>query len=221
MGRCSVSRYYAIQTWVGSHENEPEYNGQQAGGRNATSTEVPTFDRNGKPNFQGFSDEAIEARKPKKKPSIHIRDRILPQQKRVITLTNQMTDLVAEYKAGNIDIEEYSMLLSVIAAKRDRALFLLNKAKSVRAPFEIEEEEAISLGKTHVKSEKSFKTSKRTATGGNRFKEACFPTENPKKPAIYVDRTKLSKVADWIGKNDWFVFCSASTIVFTAAKLIF
>jgi len=207
-------RYYAIQTWVGSHENEPEYNGQQAGGRNATSTEVPTFDRNGKPNFQGFSDEAIEARKPKKKSSVSIQDRILPQQRRVTTLTNQMRDLVAEYKAGNIDIDEYSMLLSVLANKRSRAEALLAKAKSVRAPFEIEEEEAISLGKTHVKSEKSFKTSKRIATEGNRFKAA-------KKPAISCDRSKLSKVADWINNHQFTYFVVCSTIALTAAKLVF
>lgn len=206
-------RYYAIQTWVGSHENQPEYNGQQVGARNTPSVEVPTFDRNGKPNFEGFSDEAIEARKPKKS-SVSIQDKILPQAKRVNTLTQQMRELVSEYKAGNIDIDEYSMLLSIVSAKRERSIQLLAKAKSVRTPFEIEDEEAISLGKTHVKSEKSFKTSKRIATEGNRFKWA-------KKPTISVDRSKLSKTLDWIGKNDWFVFCSASTIVFTAAKIVF
>lgn len=206
-----MSRYFAIQTWVGSHENEPDYNGHQCGERNVRSVEVPTFDRNGKPNFQGFSDEAIEARKPKKKPSTHIRDRILPQQKRVTTLTNQMRDLVAEYKAGNIDIEEYSMLLSVISAKRQRSLQLLAKAKSVRAPFEIEDEEAISLGKTHVKSEKSFKTSKRTATEGDRFKDVKKTSNS----------LSLSKVADWINNHEFTYFVVCSTIALTAAKLIF
>lgn len=206
-----MSRYFAIQTWVGSHENEPDYNGHQCGERNVRSIEVPTFDRNGKPNFQGFSDEAIEARKPKNKPSIHIRDRILPQQKRVTTLTNQMKELVAEYKAGNIDIDEYSMLLSVLANKRNKAEILLAKAKSVRAPFEIEEEDAISLGKTHVKSEKSFKTSKRTAIEGNRFKAAKKPTNS----------FSLSKVADWINNHQFTYFVLCSTIVLTALKLVF
>ena len=206
-------RYYAIQTWVGSHENQPEYNGQQAGARNAPSVEVPTFDRNGKPNFEGFSDGAIEARKPKKS-SVSIQDKILPQAKRVNTLTQQMRELVSEYKAGNIDIDEYSMLLSVIAAKRSRAEILLAKAKSVRAPFEIDDEEAISLGKIHVKSEKSFKTSKRTATEGARFKDT-------KKPTISDDRTKLSKVADWINNHQFTYFVVCSTIALTAAKLVF
>jgi hypothetical protein len=207
-------RYYAIQTWVGSHENQPEYNGQQAGARNAPSVEVPTFDRNGKPNFKGFSDEAIQARKPKKKSALTIQQKILPQQSRVERLTDQMTELVKEYKAGNIDIDEYSMLLSVISSKRSRAEELLIKAKSVRAPFEIEEEEAISLGKTHVKSEKSFKTSKRTTTEGSRFKDT-------KKPTISDNRSKLSKVADWINNHQFTYFVVCSTIALTAAKLVF
>ena len=206
-------RYYAIQTWVGSHENQPEYSGQQVGARNTPSIEIPTFDRDGKPNFEGFSDEAIEARKPKKKSSVSIQDRILPQAARVNKLTEQLKELVAEYQKGNIDIDEYSMLLSVIAAKRDRALFLLNKAKSVRAPFEIEEEEAISLGKTHVKSDKSFKTSK-----GTRVDTACLLS--PKKPKKY-NSNFLSKAFTFLAKNDWAVFVGSSILLFTVAKIIF
>lgn len=209
-----MSRYFAIQTWVGSHENEPDYNGHQCGERNVRSVEVPTFDRNGKPNFQGFSDEAIEARKPKKKSSVRIQDRILPQQKRVTTLTNQMKELVQEYQKGNIDIDEYSLLLSVVSAKRDKAIKLLSKAKSVRTPFEIEDEEGIYLGKTHVKNEKNFKTSKGSACSASAFKEA-------KKPTIFCDRPKLSKVADWINNHQFTYFVVCSTIALTAAKLIF
>ena len=205
-------RYYAIQTWVGSHENQPEYNGQQVGARNAPSVEVPTFDRNGKPNFEGFSDEAIEARKPKKS-SVSIQDKILPQAKRVNTLTQQMRELVSEYKAGNIDIDEYSMLLSIVSAKRERSIQLLSKAKSVRAPFEIEEEEAISLGKTHVKSDKSFKTSK-----GTRVDTACLLS--PKKPKKY-NSNFLSKAFTFLAKNDWAVFVGSSILLFTVAKIIF
>ena len=159
-----------------------------------------------------------EPDKLKKKSSLTIQQKILPQASRVERLTEQMKELVQEYQKGNIDIEEYSMLLSVVAAKRSRAEILLAKAKSVRAPFEIEHEEAISLGKTHVKSEKSFKTSKRTATERNRFKEGCFPTENPKKSS---NSFSLSKVADWINNHQFTYFVVCSTIVLTAAKLIF
>ena len=154
-----------------------------------------------------------EPDKLKKKSSLTIQQKILPQASRVERLTEQMRELVAEYKAGNIDIDEYSMLLSVIAAKRDRALFLLNKAKSVRAPFEIEEEEAISLGKTHVKSDKSFKTSK-----GTRVDTACLLS--PKKPKKY-NSNFLSKAFTFLAKNDWAVFVGSSILLFTVAKIIF
>lgn len=206
-----MARQYLIGSW--SNADEYDYSGEQLmGNRLGASREVPHM-VNGKANLDKYGDNT-----EKKKPSIHIRDRILPQQKRVTTLTNQMKELVQEYQKGNIDIDEYSLLLSVVSAKRDRAVKLLSKAKSVRAPFEIEDEEAISLGKTHVKREKSSKTSKRIATEGNRFEEDCFPTENPKKPS---NSLSLSKVADWINNHQFTYFVVCSTIALTAAKLIF
>ena len=173
---------------------------------------------NGGNRIGAFTDEAVECLKKKPKKIIPIADKILPQRKRVITLTQQMVDLVQEYKSGKMTIEEYTLLLSVVSARRTRAEILLAKAKSVRAPFEIEDEEAISLGKTHVKSEKSFKTSKGTATERNRFKEGCFPTENPKKSS---NSFSLSKVADWINNHQFTYFVVCSTIALTAAKLVF
>lgn len=195
-----MSRHFVNVTWNNSAEN---YDGAQQMNRH--------MNPNGTAAIHNYSDEALAKYKPKKKSSFSIQDRILPQAKRVITLTNQMRDLVAEYKSGDIDIDEYSMLLSVLASKRSRAEILLAKAKSVRAPFEIEEEDDVSLGKTHVKSEKSFKTSKGSACSASAFKAV-------KKP---INSFSLSKVADWIGKNDWFVFVSGSIILTIASKIIF
>ena len=198
-----MSRMYVVNEWT----NAAAYSGEMIGDR-LKKSEGLHFNRDGSANTDLYADEPKQ-----KKPSIHIRDRILPQQKRVTTLTNQMRELVKEYQAGNIDIDEYSMLLSVLANKRHRAEQLLAKAKSVRAPFEIEDEEAISLRKTQVKSEKSFKTSKRIATEGNRFKDT-------KKPAI-SNRNFLSKTVTFLAKNDWAVFVGSSTILAIAAKIIF
>ena len=198
-----MARHYVIQDWSSS----AEYSGDLIGNR-LSKSEGHHFTKNGMANTDLYADEPKQ-----KKPSVHIRDRILPQQRRVNKLTEQLKELVSEYQAGNIDIDEYSMLLSVIAAKRDRALFLLNKAKSVRAPFEIEDEDTISLGKTHVKSEKSFKTSKRITTEGNRFKAAKKPMKS--------NSNFLSKVFTFLAKNDWAVFVGSSTLLFTAAKIIF
>ena len=209
-----MTRMYIQPSWIDAASDHNQWSGDNGQYRGDKSADIATFDKQGRARVGAFSDEAIEARKPKKKSSVSIQDRILPQQKRVTTLTNQMRELVQEYQKGNIDIDEYSMLLSVLAAKRSRAEILLAKAKSVRAPFEIEEEEAISLGKTHVKSEKSFKTSKRIATEGNRFKAV-------KKPTISCNRSKLLKVADWINNHQFTYFVVCSTIALTAAKIIF
>lgn len=198
-----MARHYVIQDWSSS----AEYSGELIGNR-LSKSEGHHFTKNGMANTDLYADE------PKQnKPSIHIRDRILPQQRRVERLTEQLKELVLEYQKGNIDIDEYSMLLSVLVNKRSRAEILLAKAKSVRAPFEIEEEEAISLGKTHVKSEKSFKTSKRIATEGNRFKTAKKPTTS--------NSNFLSKALTFLAKNDWAVFVGSSTLLFIAAKIIF
>ena len=200
-------RNFVNVTWNNSAEN---YDGYQQQNKH--------FNPNGTAAIHNYSDEALATDKPKKKSSLTIRQKILPQASRVERLTEQLKELVNEYQKGNIDIDEYSMLLSVISSKRDRAIFLLNKAKSVRAPFEIEDEDDVSLGKTHVKSEKSFKTSKGTATAGNRFKDVCFPTENPKKPS---NSFSLLKVADFINNHQFTYFVVCSTIALTALKLIF
>ena len=206
-----MTRMYIQPSWIDAASDHNQWSGDNGQYRGDKSADIATFDKQGRARVGAFSDEAIEARKPKKKSSVSIQDRILPQQKRVTTLTNQMRELVQEYQKGNIDIDEYSMLLSVLAAKRSRAEILLAKAKSVRAPFEIEEEEAISLGKTHVKSEKSFKTSKRIPTEGSRFKDAKKPSNS----------FSLSKVADWINNHQFTYFVVCSTIALTAAKIIF
>lgn len=133
-----------IQSWVGSHENEPEYNGQQAGERNVRSSEVvPLYDRWGNANVLAFSDEAIAARNnAKKSPAVSIKDRILPQFKRLQTLRTQMIDLEKEYKTTDMSCEEYSILRDVIVCKIERAEVLYKKAISVRPKSADSEEDS-------------------------------------------------------------------------------
>lgn len=137
-----MSRYFMIQSWVGSHENEPDYNGQQCGERNVRSIEaVPLYDQFGNANVSAFSDEAIAARNNVKKAStVSIKDRILPQLKRLQTLRTQMIDLEKEYKTTDMTCEEYSILRDVIVCKIERAEVLYKKAISVR-PKSAETEE--------------------------------------------------------------------------------
>lgn len=93
-------------------------------------------------NIDAYADKPVVNKSSK----VSIKDRILPQFKRVQTLTAQMVELEAEYKSGAVDINEYTVLRSVLAQKRDRAVELYKLA--------------INKGKTREKSlENSGKTS--------------------------------------------------------------
>jgi len=165
---------------------------------------------NGTAAIHNYSDEALETRKPKKS-SIPLKQRILPQAARVERLTAQMIELCAEYKAGMHTQEEYTLLLSVVSAKRARAGELLAKAISVKAPFEQEEEHKSSVNETlsrEILSENKHSSLK--------AKESKLKTENVKN-----DRKSLSKVADFLAKNDWATFTLASIIVFIGTQIIF
>jgi hypothetical protein len=165
---------------------------------------------NGTAAIHNYSDEALGQTKPKKS-SVPLKQRILPQAARVERLTTQMVELCAEYKAGLHTLEEYSLLLSVVSAKRSRAEELLAKAVSVKAPFEQEEEHNSNVNEALPRE--ILSENKRSAL---KAKEAKGKTENVKH-----DRKSLSKVADWINRNDWAYLIICSSIVLTATKIIF
>ena len=137
-----MSRYFAIQTWVSSHDNEPDYSGQQTGSRDVRSVEIPMFTQHGKANVDWFSDEQIALRAGANKPKPSIKDKILPQFKRLQTLQSQMVELETEYKTTDMSISEYSVLRDVLFAKAQRAEVLYKKAiaaKPVKTEDEYEE----------------------------------------------------------------------------------
>ena len=126
-----MTRLYIQPSWIDSCSDHGEWSGGNGQYRGDRSVEVvPTY-INGKPNVKAFSDEAIEARKEKRKTSVPLIDRVLPQQRRVRVLTEQLYELEAERKAG-LDLTTYSQLRDVLIVKRDRAEVLLQKALSVR-----------------------------------------------------------------------------------------
>ena len=90
------------------------------------------YTQHGKANVDWFSDEAIAARTAKKVPTVSIKDKILPQFKRLQTLRSQMMELEIEYKTTDMTCEEYSILRDVIVCKIERAEVLYKKAISVR-----------------------------------------------------------------------------------------
>lgn len=126
-----MTRLYIQPSWIDSCSDHGEWSGGNDQYRGDKSIEAVSTYINGKPNVKAFSDEAIEARKEKRKTSVPLIDRVLPQQRRVRVLTEQLYELEAERKNG-LDIQTYSQLRDVLIVKRDRAELLLQKALSVR-----------------------------------------------------------------------------------------
>lgn len=143
-----MSRFFMLQTWVGSHENEPDYNGQQCGERNVRSIEaVPLYDQYGNANVAAFSDEAIAARSGnnKKTTKVPLKNRILPQSARVEKLRSEAIELEQAFKAGEFTAEEYTLLREVAFKKLRRAEELLKKAITpVQKEEETDEDNGIS-----------------------------------------------------------------------------
>jgi len=127
-----MTRLYIQPSWINSAEDHNEWSGGNDQYRGDRSVDVSTFDKNGRARMEAFSDSAVEALKEKRKTSISIRDRILPQMKRVNLLTDQLIELETEYKSGRMSISEYSVLRDVLIVKRDRAQVLYEKAVSVK-----------------------------------------------------------------------------------------
>lgn len=119
-----MSRMYIVNHW----SDAAAYSGEQIGDRLKDSTALH-FNRDGSANVNLYSEETALA---KKKSSVPITDRILPQKRRVDSLTNQMVELEAEYKAGKMSITDYSLYRDIVSAKRDRAIVLLDRAMKVK-----------------------------------------------------------------------------------------
>lgn len=125
-----MTRLYIQPSFLNSCEEHGLWSGGNDQYRGDRSVDLATFDKNGRARVEAFSDSAIEALK-KKKTSVPLLDRVLPQQRRVRVLTEQLYELEAERKNG-LDIRTYSQLRDVIIVKRDRAELLLQKALSVK-----------------------------------------------------------------------------------------
>lgn len=125
-----MTRLYIQPSWINSAEDHDMWSGGNDQYRGDRSVDVATFDKNGRARMEAFSDSAIESLK-KRKTSIPLADRILPQAKRVRLLTEQLYELEAERKNG-MDVHTYSQLRDILICKRNRAEELLKKAVSIK-----------------------------------------------------------------------------------------
>jgi hypothetical protein len=83
----------------------------------------------GKANLAAYGDPVV-VRKPISKVSI--KDKILPQLKRLSVLRDQMFELETSYRAGEMNISEYSLLRDIIVTKIQRQEVLYKRAASVK-----------------------------------------------------------------------------------------
>lgn len=113
-------RQYLIGSW--SNADSYDYSGEMLMGHRHGQSRRVHWNPDGSAAVQSYGDDEPKVKK------ISIKDRILPQFKRVQTLRAQMLDLEQEYKNTDMSIEEYSMLRDVIVCKIDRAEVLLKKA---------------------------------------------------------------------------------------------
>jgi hypothetical protein len=127
-------RMYIQPSWTDAAEDHEMWSGGNGQYRGDPSINLSTFDKNGRARMEAFSDAAVEALKEKRKTSVPLRDRILPQGKRVSVLTDQLVELETDYKAGKMSIQEYTQLRAVLVTKRNRATVLYQKAVSVKEP---------------------------------------------------------------------------------------
>ena len=134
-----MTRLYIQPSWIDSCSDHGEWSGGNDQYRGDKSIEaVPTY-INGKPNVKAFSDEAIEARKEKRKTSVPLKSRILPQLSRVEKLRSEILELETAYRAGEFSLNDYSLLRDVAFAKLQRAEMLYKKAIAAK-PIKTEEE---------------------------------------------------------------------------------
>lgn len=129
-----MTRVYIQPSWINAAEDHAEWSGGNDQYRGDRSVDISTFDKNGRARVEAFSDSAIESLK-KRKTSIPLADRILPQAKRVRLLTEQLYELEAERKNG-MNLAIYSQLRDILICKRNRAEELLKKAITIKPPVE-------------------------------------------------------------------------------------
>jgi hypothetical protein len=124
-----MSRYFMVQSWVGSHENEPDYNGNQCGERNVRSSEVaPLYDQYGNANIKAFSDEALSAKKTPSKTKSAFQTVALADS-HYDRLANLSEELDKELESGKLSFDDWSYARKTLDVRLEKAWSRLSKAR--------------------------------------------------------------------------------------------
>lgn len=116
-----MARHYVIQDW----SNSATWSGEMIGDR-LSKSKGHHFLKNGMANTEMYAGDEEDGNK--RKTSIPLKSRILPQAARLEKLTAEIIELEQAYRKGEFTPAEYTLLRSVAFKKRDRAQVLLNKA---------------------------------------------------------------------------------------------
>ena len=121
-------RQYLIGSWANA--DSYDYSGEQLmGNRLGASRDASHFLKNGKANTAKYGDNTEAS--TKRKTSVPLRDRILPQEVRLNTLDTQIEELNQEYNSNRMSYGEYTQLKTILDKKRARAWELYVKAGGV------------------------------------------------------------------------------------------
>jgi hypothetical protein len=119
--------------------------------QNRPTEEIPAelhMLKNGKANINAYADPVTT----KKASTVSIKDKILPQAKRLTTLREQMIELETSYRAGEMSISEYSLLRDIIVAKIQRQEVLYKRAASVKPKSQETDEDSAQDGAEYTPS---------------------------------------------------------------------
>jgi hypothetical protein len=121
-------RQYLIGSWANA--DSYDYSGEQLmGNRLGASRDASHFLKNGQANTAKYGDNTEAS--TKRKTSTPLRDRIIPQERRLLTLDTQIEELNQEYNSNRISYSEYTQLKTILDKKRARAWELYVKAGGV------------------------------------------------------------------------------------------
>lgn len=130
-------RQYLIGSWANA--DSYDYSGEQLmGNRLGASRDASHFLKNGQANTAKYGDNTEAS--IKRKTSVPLKSRILPQFARLEKLTAEIIELEEANRKGEFTPTEYTLLRSVAFKKRDRAQVLLNKAISTPNTLENNDE---------------------------------------------------------------------------------
>lgn len=157
---------------------------------------------NGKANLLAYADRAPVRKSVSK---VSIKDKILPQFKRLTTLRDQMLELETSYKSGEMSIADYSLLRDLIVAKIQRQEVLLKRATSVK-PINNDEDD-LELYEDSPEVEQVFYATNHASTACNAPHTSTWvddlPDSNSLKPLcsfVYKIVVVLIKLKNYLNK---------------------